>query len=117
MMKVSQLRTFVPSIDFKVSEQFYLDMGFKLRWRGDNLIIFGDDHYSFFLQDAYVKDWAENLMIQLFVDDLEALYQLCEKLVEKYEGTKIRPIFEADYGTTFHLIGPAGELWHIMQAE
>ena len=38
------------------------------------------------------------------------------EIVDKYENTKIKPIFLADYGRTFHLIGPAGELWHMMDA-
>jgi hypothetical protein len=115
-MNIKQLRTFIPSKDFNVSKKFYLDLGFKIQWEGTDLIIFGDDHYSFFLQDFYNKEWAENFMIQLFVDDLDGLFDTAKRLVLHYEGTKIRDIFEADYGRTFHLIGPAGELWHMMDA-
>ena len=55
--------------------------------------------------------------MQLHVEDLDALYEVAVKLIPKYEGTKIKPIFKAEYGRTFHLIGPAGELWHMTEIE
>lgn len=115
-MKIRKLRTFLPSIDFETSKQFYLDLGFELQWQGEDLIIFGIENHTFFLQNAYTKVWAENMMLQVHVDDLDELYAVCEPLIQKYEGTKIRPIFTADYGRTFHLLDPAGVLWHMTEA-
>jgi len=114
-MKIQKIRTFLPSKDFAISKQFYLDLGFKITWESDDLIIFGDEHNGFFLQKYYLKEWAENVMMQLFVDDLDALFDVAKPLIEKYENTKIKAIFTADYGRTFHLIGPAGVLWHMME--
>jgi hypothetical protein len=114
-MEIKSLRTFLPSIDFELSKSFYRELGFEVLWENEELCMFGTKEYNFFLQDYYNKDWAENLMMQLFVMDLSALYEVAEKVVSKYEGTKIRPIFEADYGRTFHVIGPAGELWHMTE--
>lgn len=114
-MNIKNIRTFLPSKDFEVSKNFYKDLGFKVQWENKELCMFGEPEYNFFLQDYYNEDWANNLMMQLFVDDLEALYKIAEPLIEKYEGTKIKPIFEADYGRTFHIIGPAGELWHMTE--
>ena len=116
-MKIKLLRTFLPSIDFKVSENFYKDLGFEIIWRNEELIEFGTEEYNFFLQKYYNKEWAENLMMQMFVEDLDALYKVCEPLIDKYDGTKLRPIFDADYGRTFHIIGPAGELWHMTETK
>jgi len=115
-MNIKGLRTFLPSIDYSVSKQFYKDLGFSEMWGSEDLTIFGTKEHSFFLQNAYTKVWAENMMVQLFVDDLDGLYDVASKLISKYENTKIKPIFLADYGRTFHLIGPAGELWHMMDA-
>ncbi len=114
-MDIKLLRTFLPSIDFKVSRQFYIDLGFIIRWESDDLIEFGTKEHSFFLQKYYQKDWAENLMMQMFVSNLDSLYEVAEPLIKKYENTKIKPIFSADYGRTFHVIGPAGELWHMTE--
>ena len=114
-MKIKLLRTFVPSIDFETSIGFYKELGFEERWRNNDLCEFGTKEYNFFLQKGYNKDWAENMMLQLFVEDLDSLYQIAEPLIGKYDNTKIKPIFTADYGRTFHLIGPAGELWHMTE--
>lgn len=115
-MNIKLIRTFVPCKEFMTSRQFYLDLGFDITWEGDDLISFGTKKQSFFLQNYYNKDWAENLMLQMYVDDLDDLYQHASALIERYDGTRIRDIFIADYGRTFHLIGPAGELWHMMDA-
>lgn len=112
-MEIHNIRTFLPSKELNVSKNFYLDLGFSIMWESDDLIIFGDENNNFFLQNYYNKEWAENSMMQLHVKEIDDLFLLASDLIEKYEGTKIRDIFEADYGRTFHLIGPAGELWHI----
>lgn len=116
-MKVLQIRTFVPSKDFEVSKKFYQDLGLEILWQNEELAEVGTPSQNFFLQKYYVEEWANNFMLQMFVDDLDALFDKAKPLVEKYEGTKIRDIFEADYGRTFHLIGPAGELWHLTEAK
>lgn len=113
-MKVTLMRTFVPTKDFETSINFYTDLGFEVFWKNEDLCIIGTKEYNFFLQKAYVKEWAENLMLQMFVEDLDALYDVAKQLVSKYEGIRVKEIFMADYGRTFHLIGPAGELWHMM---
>ena len=116
-MNIKNIRTFLPSKDFEVSKKFYLDLGFKLRWEGEDLIIFGDEGQNFFLQKYYNEEWANNFMMQLHVTDLDDLFKVAEGLKDKYEGIRMKPIFEADYGRTFHLIGPAGELWHMTEVE
>ena len=116
-MKINLIRTFLPSKEFEVSRQFYLDLGFSIVWEGEDLITFGTKTCNFFLQNYYQEDWANNLMMQMFVDDLEALYQKALPLIDKYENTKIKPIFTADYGRTFHLIDPAGVLWHMTEGK
>lgn len=115
-MSIIQIRTFLPSKDFETSKQFYKDLGFAITWENHQMAEIGTELQNFFLQDYYVKDWADNFMIQMFVDNLDELYNKALPLIEKYEGTKIKDIFETDYGRTFHLIGPAGELWHMTEA-
>ena len=114
-MKITNIRTFLPSKDFEVSKQFYLDMGFDIQWQSDDLVIYGTKERNFFLQKYNNEDWANNLMMQMHVDDLDALFAIVEPLIAKYKGTKIKPIFTADYGRTFHLIDPAGVLWHMTE--
>lgn len=116
-MNIKQIRTFIPCKEFNISKQFYLDLGFNISWESKDLIIFGDKGQNFFLQDFYTEDWANNCMMQLFTNDLEGLYKVAKSLTNVYKGTKIKPIFEADYGRTFHLIDPAGVLWHMTETK
>jgi hypothetical protein len=114
-MKIKNIRTFLPSLEFNVSKQFYLEIGFEILWEDDTLIIFGTNENNFFLQKGYNKDWAENMMIQLHVEDLDHLHGVAVKLSKNYNGVRVNEIFTAHYGRTFHLIGPAGELWHMTE--
>ena len=114
-MIISDIRTFVPSIDFETSRQFYLDLGFGITYEDEELTQFGTKDHGFFLQHAYVKEWAENLMLTMYVDDLDSLHAIAGKLVKVYKNTKAGVIFNAHYGRTFHLIAPAGELWHMCE--
>jgi hypothetical protein len=64
-------RPFLPAKDFDLSRQFYTILGFELLLDGD-VAIFGVGAGSFILQRYYQKEWAENFMMQLMVDDLDA---------------------------------------------
>ena len=114
-MEAKAIRPFIPSIDFEESKAFYKDLGFEITYDSSDLVILSVKGASFFLQKAYNKVWAENTMVQLVVDDLDAFYEVTAKLSGKYPNTKIKPIYTADYGRTFHVIDPAGVLWHMME--
>lgn len=115
-MKAKKIRPFIPSIDFETSKSFYMDLGFETTYEEEKMVILTSGDVGFFLQDYYQKEWANNTMIQLFVSNLEAFYDVANSLKYKYKTMKIKPIFTAHYGKTFHLIGPAGELWHMMES-
>lgn len=109
----SNIQPFIPTLDFHVSRQFYLDFGFEISYEDDDLTLFKKDKVSFFIQKYYIKDWAENTMLQLYVDNLEDLLQHIKKLKETYPMIKYTEIKEVHYGKTIHLIDPAGVLLHL----
>ena len=115
-MNIKLIRTFVPSMDFDTSIKFYKELGFKVLWKGEDLCEIGTVESNFFIQDYYVEEYANNFMMQLFVDDLDKLYNRAIKVIENFEGTKVQPIFETEYGRTFHLIDPTGVLWHMSES-
>lgn len=63
-------RPFVPAKDFDVSKRFYEALGFE-KLLDDDVAIFRLGQGGFILQRRYQKDWAENFMMQLMVDDLD----------------------------------------------
>lgn len=114
-MEARAIRPFIPSKDFEVSKAFYKDLGFEITYDSSDLVVLSNKGISFFLQKAFNQEWANNSMVQLFVEDLESFYEAATLLGDKYKDAKIKPIIKADYGTTFQIIDPAGVCWHIMK--
>lgn len=116
-MKGTYIRPFIPSMDFEISKQFYIDLGFKITYEEEKMIILTLGDVSFFLQAYYNEDWAHNTMVQLFVEDLDGFFELAKNVKEKFDNIRLKEPFQAHYGKTFHLIDPAGVLWHVMQSK
>lgn len=108
----TQIQPFLPTKDYEISKQFYLDLGFEMIYEDHQLCLFKRDSISFFIQRAFVKDWAENMMIQTYHSDIDSLYQKVDAIKENYPMIKTKEPFQAAYGYTFHLLDPAGVLWH-----
>ena len=127
-MHTTSVRPFVPSKDFELSKAFYAAIGFHVENAGDKLAVCSLGSATFFLQDYYLKVFAENLMMQLIVEDIEDAHSVLlsapiDKL--KYPTAKLNPIKlnpikyspikEEAWGKVVYLWGPAGELWHITE--
>jgi hypothetical protein len=67
-------RPFIPAKDFHVSKLFYEALGFQKVLDAD-VAIFNAGSGGFILQPYYRKEWAENCMMQLMVDDLDAWWE------------------------------------------
>ncbi len=68
--KTKSIRPFLGAKNFEVSRMFYRDLGFQEKVLEHNLSYFQADGLGFYLQDAYVKDWIDNSMIFLEVEDV-----------------------------------------------
>ena len=65
------VRPFLPSRDIELSTKFYEAVGFHKLLHAGDVAIFRAGSGGFILQRRYQKDWAENCMMQLMVDDLD----------------------------------------------
>ena len=65
-------RPFLPARDFAQSQRFYEALGFVKELDAADVAIYRMGASSFLLQKYYQKEWAENFMMQLMVDDLDA---------------------------------------------
>jgi catechol 2,3-dioxygenase-like lactoylglutathione lyase family enzyme len=116
-MKTIEAKAFVPAKDFALSLQFYRDMGFEVAWATDDLAYVRHGNASFLLQNFYVKQWADNFMMHLLVENIDAWWQHVEKqgIAEQY-GLRVEPPADQPWGMRdFVIIDPSGVLWRIGQ--
>lgn len=113
------LRTFLPTQDFELSKRFYEALGFEKVVDGEVAIFDTAEPGGIILQRYYNKDWAENLMLSLRVDDLDAWWAHIDGLDLPGNFGVRPPAPPKDYPwglREVHVIDPAGVLWHFVQA-
>jgi len=111
------IRPFIGAKDFELSRSFYRDLGFKERELSNKMSLFKIGDIAFYLQDAYVRDWVDNTMVFLEVNDVNHYYDelLALDLPAKYKNVKLVPIRVNDWGRECFLLDPSGILWHFGQ--
>lgn len=110
-------RPFLPTKDFNVSVGFYEALGFRKLLESE-VAIFEVGTGGIILQRYYQKDWAENTMLQLVVDDLEAWWKHIEslELPRRFGVAEPKAPAMQPWGVqTAFLFDPAGVLWHVAQ--
>ena len=106
---------FVPAKDFEQSTAFYAAMGFEVGADDDVRLVRIGDH-GFLLQDFYVKDWGDNFMIAMHVDDAQAWVDRFDSIAADYPGTWSKTPQLEDWGMIVgHFTDPTGVLWHLTQ--
>jgi catechol 2,3-dioxygenase-like lactoylglutathione lyase family enzyme len=112
--KVLSIRPFIGAKDFDISRQFYCDLGFEETKLGHTMSVFQMGNLAFYLQRAYVKEWVNNTMIFMEVDNADSYYSalLALDLPKKYEGVRLIPTQILDWGKECFLHDPSGILWH-----
>jgi catechol 2,3-dioxygenase-like lactoylglutathione lyase family enzyme len=110
-------RPFLPAKDFELSKRFYQTLGFEQLLDAD-VAIFRIGRGEFLLQPYYQKDWAENFMMQLMVDDLDAWWARIQSLDLHARFGVLPPKAPAlqPWGLRVaYLTDPSGVLWHVAQ--
>ncbi|GAB3918264.1 VOC family protein [Mucilaginibacter boryungensis] len=116
-MKFLSLEPFVPSgSNFEGSKQFFLELGFHINWEVNGYAGLQRDECRFILQAYDHKDFAENFMLSVKVDNVDAFRNdvLDKKLPEKY-GIRIGQITKQPYGREVNIIDIAGVCWHFVE--
>lgn len=110
-------RPFLPARDFELSKRFYDALGFERLLDGE-VAIYRIGNSSFILQQYFQKEWAENSMMQLMVDDLDAWWRRIESLdlPAKFGVPAPREPKPQPWGLRVgYVTDPSGVLWHIAQ--
>ncbi len=116
-MKLLSLEPFVPSgSNFEGSKQFFQELGFNINWDAGDYIGFEKDGCKFILQKYNNKEFAENLMISVKVNNAEEFWKEVneKKLPEKF-GIKIGKPSQMPYGKEVNIIDLAGVCWHFVE--
>ena len=116
----SDIKVFVPAMNFKQSMKFYEAMGWNVNWRADDddlaeLEFAGSRIY---LQNYYKEDWANNFMMHITVDDARGWWEHATRVIEEggYEFARVREPQEQSYGALVTFVwDPSGVLLHFAQ--
>ena len=111
------VRPFLPAKDFEVSKAFYEALGFEKVLDGD-VAIFEVGSSGFILQQYYQQQWAQNCMMQLMVDDLDAWWAHIQALdlPGRFGVQAPRPPAMQPWGLRIaYVVDPSGVLWHVAE--
>jgi catechol 2,3-dioxygenase-like lactoylglutathione lyase family enzyme len=111
---VKSIRPFIGAKDFDISRHFYRDLGFEESIIDGSMSYFHIENFGFYLQKAYVKDWVDNTMVFLEVDDATRYFDELHALdlPTKYHGVRLVPVRHLPWGSECFLHDPSGILWH-----
>lgn len=118
MQTATALYPFVPSgKDFPEALKFHAEQGFKIEWQAGGYAGLRCGGAYFILQDIDAPRWAEQQMLVIEVEHLDAWWAdfSAKKTDEKYPGTKSKPPHDYPWGREIHIIDPAGVCWHVRQ--
>jgi len=111
-------RPFLPAKDFELSKRFYETLGFVKELDASDVAIYRLGTSSFLLQKHFQQQWAENFMMQLMVDDLDAWWARIRslELAARFGVTEPKPPALQPWGLRVaYLVDPSGVLWHVAQ--
>lgn len=112
--KIHSIRPFIGSQDYELSRAFYRDLGFEEVFISENLSLFTLQGIAFYLQNAYVKDWVDNTMVFVEVENVAAIWDqfISNTALSTYQNAKLIPIRTLDWGKECFVQDPSGILWH-----
>jgi hypothetical protein len=108
------IRPFIGSKNFELSRNFYRDIGFQETVLTPKMSLFETGKLAFYLQDAYVKDWVDNTMVFLEVENLSSFWDslVALNLTDTYKEVRLMPIRVEQWGRECFVHDPSGILWH-----
>jgi len=113
---IRAMRPAVPAKDYAESQRFYEAIGFEARALGPALTEMSLGAHSFLLQDFYVPQFANNFVMHMSVENVDAWWEHIEALgLEKSFKVRapIAPRLEPWGLRVTYLFDPSGVLWQI----
>jgi hypothetical protein len=116
--KLRAFRPFLPAKEFETSLRFYKTIGFNEYRLGDTLAELSFGAHAFLLQGYYVKEWAENTVMHVLVNEVDSWWRHINSLdlanrfgVAPPAAPRVEP-----WGLTVaYVFDPSGVLWHFAE--
>lgn len=115
--QIKDFKVYVTAKDFELSKRFYQAMGFTMSEGWGGTADFELNGSRLRLQDYYVKDWANNFMVVMGVDDVEAWHRHVREIVAsgEFEGVRVKAPEPVDDSLVLHVWDPSGVLLVFVQ--
>jgi hypothetical protein len=116
-MKFLSIEAFVPSgSGYEKSRNFFVELGFKIRWEAPGYTGFERDGCKFILQEYDSPEFAQNLMLSVSVDNVQDFrdHVIEKKLPGKF-GIRISEVIQQSYGKEVNIIDISGVCWHFVE--
>ena len=116
-LSIKNFKVYMPAKDFELSKRYYTALGFKRTEGGGGTADFGLNGNWFRLQNYYVKDWAENFMVVISVDDVPAWHEHVQRIADssEFKDVRVKPPETVDGSLVLHVIDPSGVLLVFVQ--
>ena len=113
---VQAMRPMIPAKNFEISGRFYADLGFQPNMLTDGLAEMSLGAFSFILQDYYVREWADNVVMHMRVSDVALWWNhiVALDLSARYGVRTKAPQLE-EWGLVAGMVDPSGVLWRIAE--
>ncbi|GAB4228879.1 MAG: hypothetical protein Tsb0034_00260 [Ekhidna sp.] len=115
MQQINSIRPFIGAKDYELSREFYRAWGFEEIEISNRMSYFHLGHFGFYLQDYFVKEWVDNSMVFLEVDNLETYWEelKAKNLDTQFQNVKLVDPQKYSWGSEGFVHDPSNILWHI----
>ena len=117
-LTASDVKPFIGSRDFDESRDFYVALGWVLNFDVGDLAELELGNCRFYLQKYYQKEWCDNSMLHITVENAEGWYQHVKEVLEvrSFGAARVKSPKKESYGALVTYVwDPAGVLLHFAQ--
>ena len=119
-LNASDLKVFVPAKNFGESFEFYTQLGWESKFRAedDGIAVLELADCRFYLQNYYQKEWANNFMLHITVEDAQAWFEHASAVIKagNWPHARVNAPKQEDYGAIVTYVwDPSGVLLHFAQ--
>jgi len=117
-LQASDIRSFVSAKDFGMSKDFYVALGGVIEWSDEKMALVELGGHRFYIQDYFVKEWADNTMLHITVADAQSCFAQISALLAGggFPGARVSAPKQEPYGALVSYVwDPSGILLHLAQ--